>query len=256
MGLLNGKRGIVFGVANRNSIAWGIARRLADEGAELALHYANERFERNVTTLAADLPTPPLLLMADVTDDSQIDHLYRDLGSTWSSIDFVVHSVAHAHSEDLNGRFIDISREGFSFALDVSAYSLIAVTRGAVPFMKSGGSIVTLSYIASERVFPGYNVMAVAKAALENIVRYLAFDLGNDNIRVNAISAGPMNTLSARGISGFRGFQERAREHAALKRDITPQELGNAAIFLLSDLGTGVTGETLFVDAGYHMAGM
>ncbi len=256
MGLFDGKRGIVFGVANRNSIAWGIARRLADEGAELALHYANERFERNVTTLAADLPTPPLLLMADVTDDSQIDRLYRDLGSTWSSIDFVVHSVAHAHSEDLNGRFIDISREGFSFALDVSAYSLIAVTRRAVPFMKSGGSIVTLSYIASERVFPGYNVMAVAKAALENIVRYLAYDLGSDNIRVNAISAGPMNTLSARGISGFRGFQERAREHAALKRDITPEELGNAAIFLLSDLGTGVTGETLFVDAGYHMAGM
>jgi len=256
MGLFEGKRGIVFGVANRNSIAWGIAQRLSQEGAELALHYANERFERTVSPLAQQLERPPLLLMADVTDDGQIDALYRELSSKWDSIDFVVHSVAHAHAEDLNGRFIDVSREGFKFALDVSAYSLIAVARGALPLMQSGGSVVTLSYIASERVFPGYNVMAVAKAALENIVRYLAFDLGAENIRVNAISAGPMNTLSARGISGFRTFQERAREHAALKRDVTQEELGNAAVFLLSDLGTGVTGETLFVDAGYHMAGM
>jgi enoyl-[acyl-carrier protein] reductase I len=256
MGLFEGKRGIVFGVANRNSIAWGIAQRLSQEGADLALHYANERFERNVASLAEQLERPPALLMADVTDDAQIEALYRDLGSKWDSIDFVVHSIAHAHADDLNGRFIDISRDGFAFALDVSAYSLIAVARGALPLMSNGGSIVTLSYIASERVFPGYNVMAVAKAALENIVRYLAFDVGADNIRVNAISSGPMNTLSARGISGFRAFQERAREHAALKRDITQEELGNAAVFLLSDLGTGVTGETIFVDAGYHMAGM
>lgn len=256
MGLFDGKRGIIFGVANRNSIAWAIAQRLAAEGADLALHYANERFERNVKTLAEQLQEPPLLLMADVTDDGQIDELYRRLGSSWDSLDFVVHSVAHAHAEDLNGRFLDISRQGFSFALDVSAYSLIALTRGALPIMPNGGSVVTLSYIASERVFPGYNVMAVAKAALENIVRYLACDLGADNIRVNAISAGPMNTLSARGISGFRSFQESAREHAALKRDVTPDELGNAAVFLLSDLSTGVTGETLFVDAGYHMVGM
>ncbi|HZT96383.1 MAG TPA: enoyl-ACP reductase [Chloroflexota bacterium] len=256
MGLFEGKRGIVFGVANRNSIAWGIARRLDQEGAELALHYATERFERGVSELGGSLVRTPLLLEADLTDDAAIERLYGRVAERWDSIDFVVHSVAHANREDMSGAFVDISRDGFKFALDVSAYSLIAVTRGALPLMPDGGSIVTMTYIASQRAFPGYNVMAIAKSALENIVRYLAYDLGSRNIRVNAISAGPVNTLAARGISGFRSFQERARDVAPLKRDVSLDEIGNAAVFLLGDLGTAVTGETIFVDAGYHVAGI
>ncbi len=254
MGLFDGKRGVVFGLANKNSIAWGICKRLDEEGAELAIGFT-ERLERNVRQLADELAHPPLLVPGDLTSDEEIGGAFAAAGDRWGSIDFVVHSVAHARKEDISGRFVDISREGFSFALDFSAYSLIGVTRAALPLLSTGGSIVTMTYIASERAFPSYNVMAVAKAALENIVRYLAYDLGPDGVRVNAISAGPVNTLAARGISGFRSFQERAREVAPLRRDVTLDEIGNAAVFLLSDLSSGVTGDVVFVDAGYHAVG-
>lgn len=254
MGLFEGRRGIVFGIANKNSIAWGIARRLDQEGAQLAIGYT-ERLESNVRQLSAELDHAPLLVAGDVTNDEEIRAGYETVRSEWGSLDFVVHSVAHAQKEDIGGRFVDISRDGFAFALDFSAYSLIAVTRAALPLMAEGGSVITLTYIASERAFPSYNVMAIAKAALENIVRYLAYELGEQKIRVNAISAGPVNTLAARGISGFRSFQERAREVAPLRRDVTLDEIGNAAVFLLGDLSTAVTGEVLFVDAGYHVTG-
>ena len=254
MGLFDGKRGVIFGIANKNSIATGIAERLDAEGAQLAVGYT-ERLERGVRKVVEDFRTQPLLVPGDITSDEEIQSAYDLLAKEWGTIDFVVHSVAHARPEDINGRFVDVSREGFSFALDFSAYSLIGVTRPALPLLTNGGSIVTLTYIASERAFPNYNVMAIAKAALENCVRYLAYDLGQDNIRVNAISAGPINTLAARGIAGFRGFQERARDVAPLRRDVTLDEVGNAAVFLLSDLSTAVTGEVIFVDAGYHVAG-
>lgn len=255
MGLFERKRGIVFGIANKNSIAWGIAKRLDEEGAELAIGYT-ERLEKNVRQLAEGLHRVPVLVPGDITSDEEIGKAYEKVGREWGGLDFVVHSVAHARKEDIDGRFVDISRDGFAFALDFSAYSLIAVTKPAIPLMKEGGSVVTMSYIASERAFPAYNVMAIAKAALENIVRYLAYDLGPEKIRVNAISAGPINTLAARGISGFRSFQERARDTAPLRRDVTIEEIGDAAVFLLGDLSTAVTGEVLFVDAGYHVAGI
>jgi len=254
MGLFEGKRGVIFGIANKNSIASGIAERLDQQGAQLAIGYT-ERLERGVRKVVEDFSGEPLLVPGDITSDEEIRAAYETLEQEWGSIDFVVHSVAHARPEDISGRFVDVSREGFSFALDFSAYSLIAVTKPALPLMKNGGSVVTLTYIASERAFPNYNVMAIAKAALENCVRYLAYDLGPENIRVNAISAGPINTLAARGIAGFRGFQERARDVAPLRRDVTLEEVGDAAVFLLSDLSSAVTGEVLFVDAGYHVAG-
>src|SRR5579872_1455843 len=254
MGLFEGTRGVIFGIANKNSIASGIAERLDQQGAQLAIGYT-ERLERGVRKVVEDFSGEPLLVPGDITSDEEIRAAYETLEQEWGSIDFVVHSVAHARPEDISGRFVDVSREGFSFALDFSAYSLIAVTKPALPLMKNGGSVVTLTYIASERAFPNYNVMAIAKAALENCVRYLAYDLGPENIRVNAISAGPINTLAARGIAGFRGFQERARDVAPLRRDVTLEEVGDAAVFLLSDLSSAVTGEVLFVDAGYHVAG-
>jgi enoyl-[acyl-carrier protein] reductase I len=254
MGLFDGKRGIIFGIGNKNSIAWGIAQRLDQEGARLAVGYT-ERLERNVRQLAEELSTKPLLVPGDITSDQEIESAYAAIGSDWGALDFVVHSVAHARKEDISGRFVDVSREGFSFALDFSAYSLIAVTRPAIPLMTNGGAVVAMTYIASERAFPNYNVMAIAKAALENCVRYLAYDLGPEKVRVNAISAGPVNTLAARGIAGFRGFQERARDVAPLRRDVTLDEIGDAAVFLLGDLSRAITGEVLFVDAGYHVAG-
>lgn len=254
MGSFEGKRGIVFGIANKNSIAWGIAKRLDEEGAQLAIGYT-ERLEKNVCQLAEELAGEALLIPGDITSDHEIDAAYQVIGRDWGSLDFVVHSVAHARKEDINGRFVDVTREGFALALDFSAYSLIAVTRPAVPLMRDGGAVVTLTYIASERAFPNYNVMAIAKAALENCVRYLAYDLGQERIRVNAISAGPVNTLAARGIAGFRSFQERARDVAPLKRDVSLEEIGDAAVFLLGDGSAAITGEVLFVDAGYHTVG-
>lgn len=255
MAMMDGKRGLVYGVANKNSIAWAIAQRLDAEGAHIGLVYQNERLERGVADLAAQLQHKPLLMTADVSMDDQIAAVYDHVEREWGGLHFVVHSIAHANTEDIRGQFVDVSRSGFRHALDVSAYSLIAVTRPAVSLMQEGGSIVTLSYIASERTFPSYNVMAIAKAALENIVRYLAFELGARNIRVNTISAGPKNTLSARGVAGFREFLSHASEVAPLRREVFGHELGDAAAFLLSDRSSAITGETLFVDAGYHIVG-
>ena len=255
MGLLEGKHAVVWGVANRRSIAWAIAQALGREGAKLAFTYQGERVEKKVRELAEQTPGTPLL-EADVTDDAQIDAVYQRLGSDWGKVDVVVHSIACAHAGDLQGRFLDTSRGGFQTAMDVSAYSLIAITRPAVPLMKDGGSVLAMTYIASGRVFPSYNVMGVAKAALESTVRYLAADLGPSNIRVNAISAGPISSLAARGVPGFTGFAKAHQERAPLRRATDPAEIGDTAVFLSSDWGRGITGEVIFVDEGYHILGV
>ena len=255
MGLLDGKTAVIYGVANHRSIAWGIAQAMQREGARLALTYQGERVERYVRDLAASL-TDPLVLPCDVTDDGQIDEVYRQIGATFGRLDAVVHSVAYAERDDLEGRFVDTSRRGFHTALDVSAYSLVAVTRGALPLMRDGGAIITLTFVGSQRAFPSYNVMGVAKAALEAEVRYLANDLGPQGVRVNAISAGPVSTLSARGISGFTSMLKHYEERAPLKRSCEPAELGATGVFLASDGASAITGETVFVDNGYHAMGM
>ena len=254
MELLAGKVGIIYGVADRHSIAWGIAKAASDAGARLAFTYQHDRFKRNLADLTAELPDP-LLLQCDVSDDAQIEAVYREIAEKFGRLDFLVHSIAHAKREDLTGKFHETSRDGFRMALDISAYSLIAVTRPAVPLMANGGSIITMSYLAAERAMLGYNVMGVAKAALEAEVRYLAADLGPQNIRVNAISAGPINTLAARGIPGFTDFAKGIREKSPLALKTDPAQLGDTAVFLVSDMGRGITGETIYVDAGYHILG-
>jgi len=255
MDLLAGKRGVVFGIANHRSIAYAIAQSLAGAGARLAVTYQNDRLETGVRKLAADLPEA-LVLPCDLMVDEQIDALYREVGSQFGRLDFLVHSVAFAKTEELGGRFVDTSREGFELAMGVSVYTLIAAARAARPLMTAGGSIVTMTYLGSQRVVPNYNVMGVAKAALEASVRYLAADLGRENIRVNAISAGPINTLSARAISGFHGALETVRTHAPLGRNTEQAEVGDTALFLCSDLARGITGEVIFVDSGYHAMGV
>ena len=254
MGLLDGKTAVIYGVANHRSIAWGIAQAMQREGARLAISYV-ERMERDVRRLAEQLDDP-LLLPCDVSDDTQIAEVYRQIGAAFGTLDAVIHSVAFAEREDLEGRFVDTSRAGFAMALEISAYSLVAVTRGALPLMSNGGSVITLTFAGSQRAFPSYNVMGVAKAALEAEVRYLANDLGPDGVRVNAISAGPVNTLSARGISGFSGMLKEAGNRTPLRRTTDPAELGDTAAFLCSDLGRGITGETLYVDGGLNIVGV
>jgi enoyl-[acyl-carrier protein] reductase I len=254
---LSGKFGLVVGVANKRSIAWGIAQVLAQAGARLALTYPSDRLEANVRDLAATLPNNPVLLPCDVTSDEQIAALARSIDQEFGGLDCVVHSVAFAQSEDLAAPFSQTSREGFRIALDVSAYSLVALARETRPLMakRGGGSILTLTYLGSERVFKNYNVMGVAKAALESSVRYLAAELGADNIRVNAISAGPIKTLAAKGISGFSSILDVYRERAPLKRNVETQEVADAALFLLGPAGRGVTAEILMVDAGFSAMG-
>ena len=256
MGMMDGKRALVFGVANDHSIAWAIAQRLHAEGAELALTYPNEMIERRVRPLAESLSIP-LVLACDVSRDEEIEQTFTTVAAQWGELDIVVHSVAFALRDELKGRFVDTSRQGFHIALDVSVYSLVAVARHAAPLLTyRHGSIVTLTYIGAERVIPHYNVMGVAKAALEASVRYLATDLGSDGVRVNAISAGPLRTLSAAGISGFKTMLHHHEERAPLRRNINADEVGAAALYLCSDLATGVTGEVLHVDAGYNIIGM
>lgn len=255
--LLAGTTGLVVGVANKRSIAWAIARRLDSEGQRLVLTYQNERTEGEVRKLAGTLSNGAGVLPLDVQDDDQttrsVDEAAALLGG---GIDTLVHAVAFARADDLGGRFVDTDREGFHLALDVSAYSLAALARRAEPHMTArGGSIMTLSYIAADRAVPGYNVMGVAKAALESIVRYLAWDLGESNIRVNAISAGPVRTLAARGIPGFGSMADKAAERTPLRREITADEVGDTALYLASPLSASVTGETIFVDAGFHAMG-
>ena len=252
-----GKTGLIVGVANKRSIAWSIAQALSARGARLAVTFQGERLEENVRDLSAGL-TDPLILPLDVTDDAQIASVFEQLETNFGGLDFVVHGAAFAPREELAAPFVQTSREGFRMSLDISAYSLIALARGAKPLMerRGGGSIVTLTYLGSDRVFPNYNVMGVAKAALESTVRYLAADLGPSNIRVNAISAGPIKTLAASGISGFSSILQHYRDRAPLRRTIETSEVADAAVFLLGPAGRGVTAEVLMVDGGYHASGM
>ena len=254
---LSGKLGLVVGVANKRSISWAIARAAANAGARLALTYQGERLEENVRELSAGLQDP-LVLPLDVTDDDQIARVFSEVESSFGGLDFLVHGAAYAPREELSAPFVQTSRTGFNMSLDVSAYSLIALARAAMPLMerRGGGSIVTLTYLGSTRVFRNYNVMGVAKAALEASVRYLAADLGSKGIRVNAISAGPIKTLAASGIAGFSDVLQQYRDRAPLRRTIDAEEVADAAMFLLGPAGRGVTAEVLMVDAGYHATGM
>lgn len=257
MSPLAGMHGLVIGVANKRSIAWAIAQKASEAGARLALTFQGERLEENVRELSAGLDRP-LVLPCDVTSDAQIDEVFATIDREFGSLDFVVHGAAFAPREELVAPFVETSRDGFRLALDVSAYSLVAVSKRAVPLMerKGGGSILTLSYLGAERVFPNYNVMGVAKAALEASVRYLASDLGPKGIRVNAISAGPIKTLAASGISGFTNILQIYRERAPLRRTVDTAEVADAAMFLLSSASRAVTGEVMLVDGGFHVMGM
>ena len=254
---LEGKNALVFGVANQRSIAWHIARALDQAGASVTLSYLNERIRSSVEKLSGQLSSSPTLIECDVSDDASVASAFGELESEVGSIDIVVHSIAFANRDDLGGPFIDTPREGFRIALDISAYSLVSVARAAAPLMKeNGGSIVTMTFQASERVFPGYNVMGTAKAALENEVRQLSWDLGRDNIRINAISAGPVDTLSSRVISGYRDMKRAHADRSPMGRNITHDEVANTALFLCSDMSSGITGEVLHVDTGYNIMGI
>jgi enoyl-[acyl-carrier protein] reductase I len=253
-----GKTGLVLGVANKRSIAWAIARRLADGGAKLAFTYQGERIEENVRALAAEVDSP-LVTACDVRADDDIARVFAETGEAFDGgLDVLVHSVAFAAAEDLEGRFTDTPRDRFWTALDVSAYSLVACARAAEPLMQArgGGSMVTMTYLGGERAVPHYNVMGVAKAALDSSVKYLAWDLGRSNIRVNAISAGPVRTLAARSIAGFPTMEAIVEERAPLHRHVSADDVGAAAAYLLSDDARNVTGTTLYVDSGYHSMGM
>jgi enoyl-[acyl-carrier protein] reductase I len=254
--LLDGKLGLVLGVANKRSIAWGITRAVSREGARLALTYQGERLEENVRELAAEL-RDPLILPCDVANDEALDTLAESLRRDFGGLDFVVHAVAYALREELDGEYLNTSREGFRIAQDISSYSLTAVARRMAPLMEGrAGSIVTLTYVGGERVVPHYNVMGVAKASLEMSMRYLAADLGPRGIRVNAISAGPIKTLAASGVHGLSKMLEFHRTHAPLRRNTDQEEVGDAALFLVSNLSRGMTGEVMHVDGGFHIMGM
>ena len=252
--LLQGKTALIVGVANKRSIAWSIAEAFHREGARLAFNYQGERLKENVEGLAAGIPDS-LVVPCDVTRDAEVDALFAQVKERFGRLDILVHCVAFARKEDIEGAFLTTSREGFSTALDISAYSLTALAQRAAPLMEGGGSILALTYLGSERVVPKYNVMGVAKAALEASIRYLAYDLGRQDIRVNGISAGPINTLAARGIAGFTSILAHVREKSPLPRNTEPAEVGDVAVFLSSHLARGVTGEVIFVDNGYHVMG-
>jgi len=255
MGLIDGKVALIFGVANKNSIAWGITRRLHDEGATIALTYAGEIMEKRVFPLAKEIGCD-FVEPCDVTRDDQLDAVFEKVKERYGKLDVLVHSVAFAPREDLGGRFVDMSRAGFLLSMDISAYSLVAMAKRAVPLMPNGGSIMSLTYYAAEKVMPKYNAMAVAKAALETITRYLANDLGPQGIRVNAISAGPIKTLAAAGVPGFRLMVKAFEKAAPLRKMVTTEDVGNAALWLASDLSSSVTGEVIYVDSGYHVLGI
>ena len=252
---LQGRTAVVFGVTNKRSIAWAIAQQMQQAGAQLAITYQNERLKQEAADLIADLPNAQAF-QCDVSRDEEIAQLFAQLKERYGKLDALVHSIAYAPAEDLKGDFTDTSRDGFRIALDTSAYSLVALARAARPLMTEGGSIMTLTYYGSLRVIPRYNIMGVAKAALEASVRYLAYDLGKNNIRVNAISAGPLKTLASRGISGFGDMLKEQAERAPLKRNVDVNEVATTAVFLASDAGSGITGETLYVDCGYNIMGV
>jgi enoyl-[acyl-carrier protein] reductase I len=256
MALLDGKMGIVFGVANRRSIAWAIAQAWHDAGAKLAFTYQGERLKENVAELAAAFGDDVLLMPCDVTRDDEIKAVFDKVGAEFGRLDLLLHSVAFAPREALESNFVDTSREAFKMTLDISAYSLVALTRAAAPLMTKGGCVLAMSYHGAEKVMPHYNVMGVAKAALESAARYLAADLGCRQIRVNCVSAGPMNTLAARGIAGFTEMLKRHAEVAPLKRNVLPPELGATAAFLASDGAAGITGQVIYVDCGSSIMGV
>ena len=256
MGALDNKVGVVFGVANKRSIAWAIAQAWHKAGAKLAFTYQGERLKENVEELASTFGQDTLLLPCDVTKDDQIAAVFQEVGRKFGTIHLMLHSVAFAPKDALEGEFVNTSREAFRIAHDISAYSLVALAREAAPLMKDGGSIVAMSYYGSEKVVPHYNVMGVAKASLEAGTRYLAYDLGPKKIRVNCISAGPVNTLAARGISGFMEMLKHYEAHSPLKRNVVPEELGATGVFLASDGAAAITGQVLYVDCGYQIMGM
>lgn len=250
-----GRRGLVMGVANDHSIAWGMAKTAHEHGAELAFTYQGESFERRVRPLAESVGSD-IVLPCDVTDTASLDAVFDAIKNGWGGLDFVLHAVAFSDKEELKGRYIDTSRENFLQSLEISCYSFTAVAQRAAPLMQPGGSLVTLTYSGAERVMPNYNVMGVAKAALEASVRYLATDLGGDGIRVNAISAGPMRTLAGSAIASARTVFKWQGQHAPLRRNVTLEDLGGAGVYLMSDLSAGVTGEVMYVDSGYNVIGM
>jgi enoyl-[acyl-carrier protein] reductase I len=254
-GLMAGKRGLIMGLANDKSIAWGIAQALAAQGAEMAFSYQGEALKKRVLPLASSLGTPHLY-ECDVADVASMDALFAELKALWGEIDFVVHAIGFSDKTELRGRYVDTSAANFRMTMDISVYSFTAVCQRAAAMMRPGGSLLTLTYYGAEKVMPHYNVMGVAKAALEASVMYLAEDLGKDGIRVNAISAGPIKTLAASGIGDFRYIMKWNELNSPLRRNVTQEEVGKAALYLLSDLGSGTTGETLHVDAGYHVVGM
>jgi len=253
--LLDGKTALIVGVANKRSIAWSIAEAFHREGARLAFNYQVERLKENVEGLAATLPGSKVF-PCDVSRDAEIDALFAGVKQEFGRLDILVHCVAFAKKEDLEAGFLTTSRDGFATALDISAFSLTALAQRAAPLMEGGGSIVALTYLGSERVVPKYNVMGVAKAALEASIRYLAYDLGKQNIRVNGISSGPINTLAARGIQGFTSILQHVRDKSPLARNTEPAEVGDVALFLCSHLARGVTGEVIYVDNGFHIMGV
>jgi enoyl-[acyl-carrier protein] reductase I len=256
MSLLAGKIGIVFGVANKRSIAWAIAQAWHKAGATLAFTYQGDRLKANVEELAGAFGADTLLIPCDVTKDEDIARVFAEVGAKFGRLHLLLHSVAYAPKDALEGEFVNTSRDAYRVAMDISAYSLVALARGAAPLMNEGGSIVAMSYYGSEKVVPHYNVMGVAKAALESGTRYLAYDLGPKKIRVNCISAGPVNTLAARGISGFMEMYKHYEAHAPLKRNVTGEELGATGTFLASDGAAAITGQVIYVDCGYQIMGM
>src|SRR5438477_6865899 len=257
MALLEGKTGLIFGVANTRESAWAIAQELANEGMRLAFTYQGERLKENVQELTSAMQGS-LLLPCDVTNDAEIDAVFESVGNQFGKLDSLVHSVAFAPREDLENEFVKTTRDGFKVAQDISAYSLVALTRAAMPLMEKagGGSVLAMTYYGAEKAVEGYNLMGVAKASLEAAIRYLAANLGPKNIRVNAISAGPVNTLAARGIKGFTGMLKHHAEKAPLRRNVELREIGDAALFLVSPMASAITGEVLYVDCGYNVMGV
>ncbi len=254
-GLMEGKRGLIMGLANDKSIAWGIAKACAEQGAELAFSYVGDAFKKRVVPLAEGLGVDTLI-DCDVSDPASLDAAFAEIEAKWGKIDFIVHAIGFSDKNELRGRYVDTSAENFRMTMDISVYSFTAVAQRAAKLMTDGGSMITLTYYGAEQVMPHYNVMGVAKAALEASVKYLAEDLGKDGIRVNAISAGPIKTLAASGIGDFRYIMKWNELNSPLRRNVTQEEVGKSALYLLSDLSSGVTGENLHVDAGYHVVGM
>lgn len=254
--LMKGKKGLVMGLANDKSIAWGICQALDAQGAQLAISYQNEVLEKRVAPLAAQLANEPLLIKCDVSDSASVENCFKELGEKWGKIDFVVHAIAFSDKNELKGRTIDTTLANFTNTMHISCYSFLEACRCAAPIMNENGAILTMTYLGAERVLPNYNIMGVAKAALEAAVRFAAVDLGKQNVRVNAISAGPIKTLAASGIGDFRKILHWNEFNSPLRRNVTQEEVGNMALALLSPLGTAVTGEVLHVDAGYHIVGM